>query len=54
MPKTKAGPIATPVDMVATPPSKKKGGSGSYDGEPGYPGRTSSPNAVPEKTREKK
>jgi hypothetical protein len=29
-----------------------KGGPGVYNGEPGYEKRTSSPNAVPEKTYE--
>lgn len=30
-------------------PSNCKGGPGEYDGMPGWPGRTGSPNGVPEK-----
>lgn len=41
--------IETPVKLPANPPAGYKGGPGSYDGMPGYPGRTPSPNAAPEK-----
>jgi len=41
--------IETPVEPCAQPPKGNKGGPGEYDGMKGYPGRTSSPNAVPEK-----
>jgi hypothetical protein len=42
----------SPMKLIATPPAGNKGGPGTYDGEKGYPGRTSSPNAVPEKVRD--
>jgi hypothetical protein len=50
----KNGFVSTPVDMVAQPPAGYKGSKGVYNGEDqgafaGYK-RTSSPNAVPEKT----
>jgi len=41
--------VNTPVEMIANPPAGNRGGPGSYDKIPGYPGRTHSPNAVPEK-----
>jgi hypothetical protein len=41
--------ITTPTDFQG-PKSGYKGGKGTYDGEPNYPKRTSSPNGVPEKT----
>jgi hypothetical protein len=41
--------IETPVEPCAQPPKGNKGGPGTYDGMTGYPGRTPSPNAVPEK-----
>jgi hypothetical protein len=43
--------IKTPMEGVPTP--KMKGGPGVYDGEKGYPSRTKSPNAPPEKVRDK-
>ena len=46
--------IATPVEPVANPPSGNKGGSGTYDGEKGYPARTKSKAGVPEKVRDGK
>lgn len=50
----KNGFVSTPVKMIATPPKSNKGSAGVYNGEnqgpfSGYK-RTSSPNAVPEKT----
>jgi hypothetical protein len=46
--------VNTPVDMIATPPANNKGGPGVYNGEDQGPfgsyKRTSSPDAVPEKT----
>jgi len=44
----------SPMEMVATPPSSYKGSTASkYDGSEGLqPGRTSSPNAVPEVSRD--
>lgn len=47
--------VNSPAECPAEPPSGYKGtGGGSYDGArgPGLPGRTSSPNAVPERTYE--
>jgi hypothetical protein len=41
--------VDSPMKPIATPPAGNKGGPGDYDGVPGYPPRTSSPNAVPEK-----
>lgn len=41
----------SPLDYQK-PPKNNKGGPGVYDGETGYPGRTSSPDAVPEKVRD--
>lgn len=43
--------ITTPV--TGTPKPKTKGGPGVYDGEKGYPKRTSTPHGPPEKTRDK-
>lgn len=45
--------VATPMDIIATPPKDNKGSAGVYNGEDqgpfaGYK-RTPSPNAVPEK-----
>ena len=42
--------VETPVEGCANPPAGNRGGPGVYDGEKGFPGRTPSPNAVPEKT----
>ncbi len=42
--------IHTPMDDIVGNPKEHRGGPGVYDGEPGLPGRTPSPNAVPEKT----
>ncbi len=43
--------IDSPMTPIASPPSGNKGtGGGTYDGLDGYPKRTSSPNACPEKT----
>ncbi len=44
--------IETPMEPCAQPPKGNKGGPGVYDGVPNAPGRTSSPNAAPEKTME--
>lgn len=44
--------VKSPLDLPKSPPSDNRGGPGDYNGEPNYPGRTSSPNAVPEKTCE--
>lgn len=44
--------IVTPMQNIPGTPSKLKGGPGVYDGEKGYPKRTPSPNAAPEKTRD--
>ena len=41
----------SPMDYEK-PPAGYRGGPGQYNGEKGYPGRTSSPNAVPEKVRD--
>ena len=38
-----------PAKPIAPPPSGNKGGDGVYDETPGYPGRTSSDDALPEK-----
>lgn len=43
--------VCTPSEKLAGEGSTK-GGPGTYNGEPGYPPRTPSPNAVPEKTYE--
>jgi hypothetical protein len=45
--------IVTPQKSVATPPKGNKGGPGTYDGEKGYPPRTRSSGAPPEKVRDK-
>ncbi len=42
----------SPMKTLTQPSSGKATGGGTFDGEPGYPKRTSSPNAVPEKVRE--
>lgn len=44
-------PISSSADIApASAPAGNKGtGGGTYDGVKGLPGRTSSPNAVPEK-----
>ena len=43
----------SPVDPIASPPSGYKGSTSSkYDGEEGLQQRTSSPNAVPEVSRD--
>lgn len=41
--------IHTPVDDIVGNPKEHKGGPGVYDSLPGLPGRTPSPNALPEK-----
>lgn len=41
-----------PVDELMGNPSDYKQASGVWDGEPNMPQRTSSPNAVPELTRD--
>lgn len=53
-PKENTMPKVTksPLDLPASPPSDNRGGPGTYNGCPGYPARTPSPNAVPEKTYE--
>lgn len=43
--------IVTPMKGIPGTP-KLKGGPGVYDGEKGYPKRTPSPNAAPEKIRD--
>ena len=45
--------VETPMEGCKTPPAGNKGGPGVYNGVEGLPGRTSSPNAVPEKTFDK-
>lgn len=44
--------VDSPMKPIAQPPAGNKGGPGTYDGEEGYPKRTPSPNAVPEKVRD--
>lgn len=44
--------VDSPMKPIASPPSGNKGGPGQYDGEKGYPPRTSTPNGVPEKVRD--
>lgn len=45
--------IKSPATQAAKPPKGNRGTApGTYNGEKGYPGRTSSPNAPPEKTRD--
>ena len=44
--------VISPVDRPQGPPSDNKGGPGTYDGEKGYPGRTGSDRALPEKVRD--
>lgn len=41
--------VDSPMDLIAPVPAGYKGSPGKYDGIPGWPGRTSSPNGVPEK-----
>jgi hypothetical protein len=41
--------VVSPMDPPARYPEDCKGGPGIYDGESGYPERTHSPNAAPEK-----
>lgn len=41
--------VVSPNDPPARFPRDYRGGPGEYDGEGGYPERTSSPNAAPEK-----
>ena len=42
--------IDTPMENVKQNPSKKASGPATYNGEPGLPQRTHSPNAVDEVT----
>jgi hypothetical protein len=48
--------VETPMEPIAKAPAGYKGGPGVYDGEKnlpaGMPGRTHSPNGVPEKVRD--
>ena len=44
--------ITTPMTGVPKPPKGNKGGPGTYNGEKGYPPRTSTPSGVPEKVRD--
>ncbi|HZM78498.1 MAG TPA: hypothetical protein VFC19_22455 [Candidatus Limnocylindrales bacterium] len=44
--------VDSPNTPLKSPPAGYRGGPGTYDGEKGYPGRTPSPNAVPEKVRD--
>ena len=44
--------VDSPMKPIAQPPTGNKGGPGTYDGEPGYPKRTSTPNGPPEKVRD--
>lgn len=45
--------VNTPVESLVGNPNNRKGSaSNTYNGEPGLPQRTSSPNAVPEVTRD--
>lgn len=44
--------VNSPAEPIATPPKGYRGSNGEYDGEKGYPGRTTSPNGVPEKVRD--
>lgn len=41
--------VESPAKPIAPVPAGYKGGPGEYDGTKGYPKRTSSPNAAPEK-----
>lgn len=43
--------VCTPTKMLGTPPSDNRGGPGEYNGanDNGFPTRTPSPNALPEK-----
>lgn len=43
--------IVSPTDYPG-PKGGLKGGPGNYEGEPGFPTRTKSPNGVPEKVYE--
>lgn len=45
--------VKTPMTDIPGTPSDHRGGEGVYNGEPNWPGRTSSPNALPEKTYDK-
>lgn len=42
--------IHTPVEELVGDPKDRKPGAGVWNGEPGLPSRTPSPNALPEKT----
>ena len=42
--------IEGPVTDLVGNPNERKGGEGVYDGEPGWPKRTGSGDALPEKT----
>lgn len=42
--------IHSPVDDLVGNPKERQPGAGTWNGEPGLPGRTPSPNAVAEKT----
>lgn len=44
--------VETPIEPCAAPPAGNRGGPGTYDGEPGFPGRTGSSDGVPEKVRD--
>ena len=44
--------VSTPIQDLVGDPKNLQPGKGIWNGEPGFPGRTSSPNAVPEKIRE--
>ena len=52
MPKVDKKLITTPADELCGDPNDRKGAEGLWDSEPGLPGRTPSPNAVPEKIRD--
>lgn len=46
--------VESPFEGIAGgPPADCKGGPGEYNETPGYPGRTPSPNAAPEKFYDK-
>lgn len=52
MSKPNSSLVQTPVDELMGNPSDHQQASGQWNGEPNMPQRTSSPNAVPELTRD--
>ena len=52
MPKVNSKLIETPATELCGDPTDREVKQGIADGEPGLPGRTPSPNAVPERIRD--